>query len=102
VQQAGWTPEVIAHVRDRYLPDAGDDEITARLDQLAADLGRSPLGLRPGTLSLDAERRLTATLADEAVERAVTALDAAVNALSSSRQALASLRAHSAGKGQNR
>jgi hypothetical protein len=96
VQQAGWTPEVIAHVRERYLPGASDDEITARLDRLAADLGRSPLGLRPGTLSLAAERSLTAMLASEAVEQAVTALDAAIDALNSSRHALAGLRGHHA------
>lgn len=73
-QRAGWTPTLIADVRDHYLPGAADDEIVTRLDGLVERLGSAPV-LRPGVLRRDAGLMLIADAhRDVQVEHA--ALDA--------------------------
>lgn len=95
-QRAGWTPAVLADVRQHYLPGASDEQIVARLDELAGRLGESVLGFRPGTISSDAGRMLVAGVGTEVVERAATALDVTIGRLGELRNAvdrLAELRA---------
>src|ERR1700754_2809952 len=38
-QRAGWTPEVLADVRERFLPGRSDEQIIERLDALTTRLG---------------------------------------------------------------
>lgn len=77
-QRAGWTPAVLADVRESYLPRASDEQIVARLDDLAERLGASPLGLRPGTLSPEAGRMLVAGAGRDVLQQAIAALDTAI------------------------
>lgn len=80
-QRAGWTPAVLANVRERYLPGASDEEIMARLDQLTEEVGSSVLGYQTGTLDWRAGRVLTAKAGADVAERASGALENAVSTL---------------------
>ncbi|TDE13509.1 hypothetical protein [Jiangella asiatica] len=80
-QRAGWTPDVLAQVRERFLPGHTDQQIIERLDRLAERLGGFVLG-HHGRVSWRAGRILTAELGAEAVGRAALALEAAVEQLS--------------------
>lgn len=87
-QHAGWTPAVLADVREHYLPGAGDEEIMARLDQLTHRLDSSPLGIRQGTVHPAAGRMLTADVGSELVEQASAALDDTIDRLTEFRHAI--------------
>lgn len=95
-QRAGWTPAVLADVREHYLPGASDEQIIQRLDQLTQRLGSSPLGIRPGTVSREAGRMLAAEAGGEVVDQVADVLDEAIVRLGEFRGAvdqLAGLRA---------
>jgi hypothetical protein len=87
-QRAGWTPAVLADVRERYLPGATDEEIMVRLDQLTEHLGGSPLGFRPGTLHPDAGRMLRAAVGSQTVGQIVESLDQAIEHLTDVRHVI--------------
>jgi len=61
-QRAGWTPEVLAHARESYLPGLSDEQIIERLDRLTARLGGLVMGTR-GRLDWRAGRILRAETA---------------------------------------
>ncbi|TDD70675.1 hypothetical protein E1262_08440 [Jiangella aurantiaca] len=72
-QQAMWTPELLADVRERYLPGATDAEIIERLTRLAER--DSGLELRTsGRLFPQDGQALTAAAHREKVERVAVAL----------------------------
>lgn len=84
-QRAACTPELVADVREHYLPRATDEEIVARLGRLVERLGVVPL-LRPGVLRPDAGMMLTADAALDGIDRADRALTSAVAALTDLRR----------------
>ncbi|MBB5791612.1 hypothetical protein [Jiangella mangrovi] len=89
-QRAGWTPEVLADARERYLPGQSDEQIIARLDALTARLGGLVLGYR-GKLDWRAGRILTAEVGAELLDRAAAAVDAAEQHLAAHQQAVEQL-----------
>lgn len=91
-QRAGWTPEVLADVRERYLPGRSDQQIIERLDALTARLGGLVLGYR-GRLDWKAGRMLTAEVGTELLERAAAAVDVAGQHLAAYQQAVGQLSA---------
>lgn len=80
-QRAGWTPAVIAHTRDTYLPDATDAEIMTRLDRLVERLDGTVLGHAPGTLHRDAGAMLVADAHLNVVERTAESLESTIDQL---------------------
>jgi hypothetical protein len=86
-QRAGWTPEILADVRERYLPGRTDQQIIERLDALTDRLGGLVLGYK-GRIDWKAGRILTAEIGTELLNRAATALDAAEQHLAAHQQAV--------------
>jgi hypothetical protein len=91
-QRAGWTPEVLANVRERYLPGMSDEQIMERLDALTARLGGLVLGVR-GRIDWRAGRMLVAEAAADAAQRAQAALDTTEQHLLAAQQAAEQLTA---------
>lgn len=91
-QRAGWTPEVLAQARERYLPGMTDEQIMERLDRLTARLGGRVLG-HGALIDWQAARMLTAELGVEALDQAEAAVDAALQQLHDVEQLTTSLRA---------
>jgi hypothetical protein len=77
-QRAGWTPEVLAQAREKYLPGMTDAQIIERLDRLEARLGSMMLG-HGARLDWQAGRMLTAELGMEALDQADAAVTAALD-----------------------
>jgi hypothetical protein len=89
-QQAGWTPEVLADARERFLPGHSDQQIIERLDALTARLGGLVLGAR-GRVDWRAGRMLTAQVGTEVLERAAAAVGTAEQHLAAYHQAVEQL-----------
>ncbi|WP_119663101.1 hypothetical protein [Jiangella rhizosphaerae] len=89
-QRAGWTPELLAEARERYLPGMSDEQIIARLDALTDRLGGLVLGYR-GRIDWRAGRILVAETGHELLGRAATAVDAAEQHLAGYQQAVEQL-----------
>ncbi|WP_053208197.1 hypothetical protein [Jiangella muralis] len=75
-QHAGWTPEILAQARARYLPGMSDVQIIERLDRLADRIGGLVFGVG-GRLHGEAGRMLTAEVGLEALDRVAAAVDVA-------------------------
>lgn len=86
-QRAGWTPAVLADVREHYLPGATDEQIITRLDELTQILGSSPLGVRRGTVHPDAGRMLAADAGVDVVRNVLAAVDQAADGLADAARA---------------
>ncbi|TDE13054.1 hypothetical protein [Jiangella asiatica] len=67
-QQAMWTPKLLAHVRERYLPGATDAEIVERLNRLAERDGGFEL-MKPGMLHPEDGYTLRSQAHGEVVDR---------------------------------
>lgn len=89
-QRAGWTPEVLADVRERFLPGRSDQQIIDRLDALTTRLGGLVLGYR-GRVDWKAGRMLIAEAGAELLERAAAAVDTAGQHLAAYQQAVEQL-----------
>ncbi|TDE12637.1 hypothetical protein [Jiangella asiatica] len=76
VQRAMWTPKLLAHVRERYLPGATDVEIVERLNRLVERDGGLEL-LKPGVLHPQDGFTLTTEAHREVVDRVAGVLSAA-------------------------
>lgn len=100
-QHAGWTPEILAQVRERYLPGMSDVQIIERMDRLADRIGGLVFGMG-GRLHGDAGRMLTAEVGIEALDRLAAGIDAVAQrldgmhdltpALTEAREAIAGMR----------
>lgn len=75
-QRAGWTPEILAQVRERYLPGMSDAQIIERLDRLTSRIGGLVFGFG-GRLHHNSGRMLVAEVGLEALDRVAAAIDAA-------------------------
>lgn len=86
-QRAGWTPAVLAEVRERFLPGLSDEQIIERLDALADRLDGGVLGHR-GHVDWRAGRMLVAQTGAELLDRADAAVGEAERHLAGYRQAV--------------
>lgn len=89
-QRAGWTPQILADVREHYLPGRSDQQIIDRLDALAGRLGGPVLGFR-GRVDQRAGRMLVAEAGAELLERAAAAVAVAEQHLAGYQQAVEQL-----------
>ncbi|WP_157987757.1 hypothetical protein [Jiangella endophytica] len=91
-QRAGWTPALLADVRERYLPGLSDAQIIERLETLTDRLGGFVLGFR-GKVDWRAGRILVAETGNDLLDRATAAVDTAERHMSSYQQAVDQLTA---------
>src|SRR5690625_2973874 len=80
-QQSGWTPRILAEVRQRYLPGMTDAEIMRRLDRLYEQWGGFVFGLG-GSLSFRAGQVLAAESQAEPLDGALAVIDRHAESLS--------------------
>jgi hypothetical protein len=102
-QQAGWTPALLADVREKYLPGFTDEQIVARLDRLTERFGGAVYGHIPDRLDWRAGRVLIAEDAATATADVVCVVDDVIghlmgladvaDRLSQAREALAGVEA---------